>query len=221
MNLKNRILRKVELDADGIDIYISGELQSNEGEKELYRQSYYPDGDCCSRSFIVHVDEPIYGGEILSDDLVELAIEPYEEYYSCEAEENDEVDSCVSQYFYNLPTTKGNLTIEMRNYSNGWYGGTLKKGISAVISTHSKKGIEEINILKTLLNELKTNDLFKIENIINEIILLIKDNRASTAFKYFCNDIGINVDDFIDIFHRLTETKIQSYIEDFIKNSEE
>lgn len=75
-------------------------------------------GDCCSSSWFEHVDDiGAVGGEITewTND------EPYHEEYR-PANTNYEY---FEYQFMTLKTTKGRVHIEMRNSSNGYYGGYI------------------------------------------------------------------------------------------------
>lgn len=76
--------------------------------------------DCCSDSWIEHFDEITEPATVL--DFVEIEIDGYEG----EPTKKDHYEDIVSYYFYELKTDKGNYKIEMRNSSNGYYGGTLE-----------------------------------------------------------------------------------------------
>jgi len=71
------------------------------------------DGDCCSRSWFESFDSDAEGGTITS----------FDEYYGKEWDDPD-LD-CVKQYFGTVYTTKGRVTYELRNSSNGYYGGSV------------------------------------------------------------------------------------------------
>ena len=81
----------------------------------------WAEADCCSMSWIEHFDfEDIIGGKLLGirmrrvgyDELLPTAFPDFQQ----EADE---------QVFYELITDKGAATIEMRNSSNGYYGGCM------------------------------------------------------------------------------------------------
>lgn len=71
-----------------------------------------PAGDCCSRSWIESVDEQGAIGGVVTDWDYGAC-----EYLDAYGEEK--------QYFPVLKTTKGRVHIELRNSSNGYYGGWL------------------------------------------------------------------------------------------------
>jgi hypothetical protein len=75
-----------------------------------------PEGDCCSQSWIEHVD----GLENLQEQTILEAWTAKQPHF----DPNDE-EECLKVYFYKLRTTAGYVDIDMRNSSNGYYGGFL------------------------------------------------------------------------------------------------
>lgn len=74
------------------------------------------DGDCCSESWIEHIEGV---GSIINSEILSV-----EEINGGEIEgTRQDVDSI---YFFKIKTTKGYAQIEMRNSSNGYYGGSLE-----------------------------------------------------------------------------------------------
>lgn len=71
-------------------------------------------GDCCSSSWIEHMDD------VPTDFTVTNVIEKDTD------REDDAEGDCLQKYFYEVVTDKGSFTIEMRNSSNGYYGGYLQ-----------------------------------------------------------------------------------------------
>lgn len=100
-----------------------------------------PMGDCCSTSWIEHFE----GVENLPGQTI---LEVWSDYGPRE-EDHPEHD-CLQVYFYKLRTTAGYVDIDMRNSSNGFYGGWLECSESAehiaryvskeVIDAYKKKG---------------------------------------------------------------------------------
>lgn len=82
------------------------------------------EGDCCSSSWIEHIELP-KPGEIIKS-LEKIDITKCEDDYIDEQGEHHE---CLEFYFYRLITDKGSYDIEMRNSSNGYYGGWLELNI--------------------------------------------------------------------------------------------
>jgi hypothetical protein len=79
------------------------------------------EGECCSHSWFEHVDDlGAFPGTILSiDDDGET---PHE------VDETDYED--LKTYFLTIKTDKGRFTVDMRNSSNGYYGGSFVWSIS-------------------------------------------------------------------------------------------
>lgn len=75
------------------------------------------DGDCCSSSWIEDIDLPtsLVGGVVRSVEDVDMPDL---------AEEEDERE-VVAYYGCRITTDRGSCTIDYRNESNGYYGGSL------------------------------------------------------------------------------------------------
>lgn len=93
---------------------------------------YDVEGDCCSRSWIEHIELPsvLSGAEVLTvseapvidateDDTQNPVTKPDDEYFRREHE-------CLQVYQTVFGTTKGEIAVEYRNSSNGYYGGSLE-----------------------------------------------------------------------------------------------
>lgn len=79
------------------------------------------EGDCCSQSWIEHYDEVSEPSTII--EFKEIPISPsFEEKPTTKGHYEEE----MKYYFYELVTNKGSYMIEMRNSSNGYYGGSLE-----------------------------------------------------------------------------------------------
>lgn len=74
------------------------------------------DGDCCSSSWIENIENPeaIIGSPILSVEDLDMPDLLHEEY--------DDVTQC---YGLKITSIKGTCTLDYRNESNGYYGGSL------------------------------------------------------------------------------------------------
>ena len=117
--MKGKILERVEWNEDEIKIFTKcGDTYSATAQ-----------GECCSESFICHIDEPVLGAEILDDTMREIDLPSQENI--CSLPRKDHENDVETQYFYKLRTTKGDLIVEMRNYSNGYYGGWLYGNLTA------------------------------------------------------------------------------------------
>ncbi len=78
------------------------------------------EGDCCSRSWIEHLELPgnLEGATLLSvDDSAPIAQDH---------DANDGQDpECIKVYNTSFKTDRGEIVLEYRNSSNGYYGGYL------------------------------------------------------------------------------------------------
>lgn len=74
---------------------------------------FHADGDCCSESWIEHMTEPKYPAKIL--DIVDADLG------ECDGTRQE----CDKMYSTTFKTDQGNLEVEYRNSSNGYYGGAL------------------------------------------------------------------------------------------------
>lgn len=98
-----------------------------------FERSYGVEGDCCSQSWIEHLEMPndIQGAVILSvEDSEGVAWDNHE----CEADVRDDDYNVVKEgcgheslavYNTRFRTSKGDIVLEYRNNSNGYYGGYL------------------------------------------------------------------------------------------------
>lgn len=77
---------------------------------------YYTVGDCCSRSWVEHIEGVDYliGAEVLSSEDMDMP----------EPKEIEEYE-VIKFYGVKLKTSKGIFQLEYRNSSNGYYGGYL------------------------------------------------------------------------------------------------
>jgi hypothetical protein len=78
-------------------------------------------GDCCSKTWFEHISgiKNIKGGQVIEEFNTNYFDEPYKQV------DNDEYD--IDKYYSTvIKTTKGNLELEFRNNSNGYYGGRIE-----------------------------------------------------------------------------------------------
>ena len=75
------------------------------------------DADCCSNTWIEHVELPALGFPSLVTDVVNLDMGKEDEW-------TDE-DEFIQYYGCKISTDKGDIVIDYRNSSNGYYGGDL------------------------------------------------------------------------------------------------
>lgn len=91
----------------------------------------HPIGDCCSSSWIEHISIPpdIEGAEVTG--VQEASIDDLDpsdpRYRMLEAEK--EYPDCIRVYWTAIQTTKGEIIMEYRNSSNGYYGGSISWGV--------------------------------------------------------------------------------------------
>jgi len=88
--------------------------------------SFGVEGDCCSSSWIEHFEVPkgLRGATVLSVNDVDM--EPHDGH-SCEDGASGKPcgHDCLSVYHTQFRTDKGDIVLEYRNDSNGYYGGYL------------------------------------------------------------------------------------------------
>lgn len=80
--------------------------------------------ECCSDSWIEHCESPSEPELFVSFENVDIPPLPLD-MEETKVRDGKYMD-CVRQYFYRLTTEKGSYLIEMRNNSNGYYGGHLE-----------------------------------------------------------------------------------------------
>lgn len=88
---------------------------------ELDNVKFFAFGDFCSQSWIEHFEIP--DNTFVFIDLKKIEIPPYFEEKPTKKDHSEEF---MEYYFYELTTNKGTYLIEMRNSSNGYYGGYLE-----------------------------------------------------------------------------------------------
>lgn len=110
-NIIGRFIDKVILDK-------SGDLVTFHFTDGFVRQ-FSVSGDCCSSSWIEHLEQPndVNGAELLS--VTDSA--PISQDHAT----NDPIHETIVVYNTVFRTTKGDITLEYRNASNGYYGGYL------------------------------------------------------------------------------------------------
>lgn len=79
-------------------------------------------GDCCSDSWIEHIELVIFPCKLIDIKEIDLP-DDYEKNVNPTTTEHEEYE--MKYYFYEIVTDKGAIAIEMRNSSNGYYGGSL------------------------------------------------------------------------------------------------
>jgi len=84
------------------------------GEEDIVVKT---DGDCCSHTWIEHVSLPAYGFPATVTGAENLQM-PDPESISTDGDE-------IAYYGFKIMTNKGDIIIDYRNASNGYYGGGL------------------------------------------------------------------------------------------------
>jgi hypothetical protein len=82
------------------------------------------EGDCCSHSWVEHIGNAEACHMARFEDWVNTDIEPTVDELS-EGERGEYSTGELKFYFFKILTDKGECVIEMRNSSNGYYGGML------------------------------------------------------------------------------------------------
>jgi hypothetical protein len=97
-------------------------LYCAEGDKFVY----VPVGDCCSTTWIEHLEVPRLppkkGALITAVEQIDMGSEDSKEH------------DCLAFYETRIKTTAGEVVVEYRNSSNGYYGGSLD------LRSHTKAG---------------------------------------------------------------------------------
>ncbi len=102
----------IELSDDKSTIYFF-----TENEKIIYATF----GDCCSESWIESTDKFDFPFTAINCNEKYVG----EEKVTKEESKSDDDDRYLKQYFYEIISDKGMFSIELRNESNGYYGGSL------------------------------------------------------------------------------------------------
>lgn len=94
-------------------------------------QSFRVTGDCCSHSWIEHLEIPKrIKGSVITKILEDNILEPWDKH-ECKKKENYEYENVCGHdvlrvYHTIFRTDKGDIVLEYRNDSNGYYGGDLE-----------------------------------------------------------------------------------------------
>jgi hypothetical protein len=89
-------------------------------------QAFVTEGDCCSRSWIEHLEMPndLAGATLLAvDDSAGVDVTE-------DKEKNADGHECLQVYGTTFRTDRGDIVLEYRNSSNGYYGGWLQEASS-------------------------------------------------------------------------------------------
>lgn len=102
-------------------IGLYGDKYTIQFELENGTLEYTAEGDCCSTSWFEH----IYGVDALIGKVVYSAYAINLDVLENQDRSEDLDDRKIKQYGYRLTTPKGFFEIDMRNESNGYYGGSI------------------------------------------------------------------------------------------------
>jgi hypothetical protein len=113
--MKGRKLAEVKLAPDKESIVFSFQ--------DGHTQAFEVYGDCCSRSWIEHLELPgdVDGATLLSVKDSDTITQDHEDH----DEDHEEGGGCVKVYNTVFHTDRGDIVLEFRNSSNGYYGGYL------------------------------------------------------------------------------------------------
>lgn len=91
---------------------------------------YAIEGDCCSSSWLEDIIgvENFDGAHVVTAEKKEFSDQDWNEAKGLHADTkpNEWEDDCLQIFGYTLGTDKGNIDIELRNESNGYYSGDLR-----------------------------------------------------------------------------------------------
>lgn len=105
-NMLNRKLAGVDLDQSRDRVVFKFQ--------DGFERAFTVDGDCCSQSWIEHLEMPndVVGATLLDVEDVGMG-------------EIDDPEYCLQVYNTRFKTDRGEIVLEYRNSSNGYYGGYL------------------------------------------------------------------------------------------------
>lgn len=118
--VKGCVLRSVTLEDDGQRVV----LTLTDGSRRVYET----EGDCCSTSWVEHLTVPpdIDGATVLHVSPTDYGVEASPEQYA-ECKTHREGLDVLKVYQTVIATDRGDVVIEYRNDSNGYYGGSLRE----------------------------------------------------------------------------------------------
>ena len=135
------------------------------------------EADCCSNTWIEHVEYPALGypAKVLNVEDLDLP--------------GSSDDGELKVYGIKISTDKGDLIIDFRNESNGYYGGGLKWSVQTpkepIMSTTEQESINHIRQTSETLNtskEITGEDIRKIANATNAQPLLFDSKGNETPY---------------------------------------
>ena len=108
--LDDKIIKKIKISKDKEHI-----LFVFDDEKTLQAYAY---AECCSSTWIEHIEHATeYPAKVLKVEVLEM---PESHFYN-----DNELNDYIQYYGLCIKTDKGDIVIEYRNSSNGYYGGEL------------------------------------------------------------------------------------------------
>ncbi len=84
-------------------------------------------GDCCSETWIEHLSLPARGFPALvlaAQDIIMPDLGDHTGDHDCE--DCNGIYRCIEYYGFEIKTNRGDVVIDYRNSSNGYYGGNLR-----------------------------------------------------------------------------------------------
>lgn len=108
--LLGKVLENVEVAQDGYSV-----LFKIKDEKDILAEAY---AECCSHTWVQDVELPALGFPALVTSVEDLDMPDPEDY-------NKKNFDSLSFYGLKINTDKGEIVIDYRNDSNGYYGGDL------------------------------------------------------------------------------------------------
>jgi hypothetical protein len=120
-NIRGRTIHAVYISDD--KVYLTLELDDGYAH-------FWVDGDCCSNTWIESVQLPALGMGGIIAEIIEHPT--FEDAASTE-------DDCVQVYQTILVTTMGEMMVEYRNASNGYYGGSIHPIEKIPVGTNMRK----------------------------------------------------------------------------------
>ncbi|SRR5712692_8139397 len=119
-NMLNKPLRSVHLSWDKARVFFTFEDNSS--------RAFGVEGDCCSCSWIEHLTLPEKLREAIITSVFESNGEPWDGHL-CVEDATERMNGCghdmLQVYHHTFRTTVGDIVLEYRNDSNGYYGGYL------------------------------------------------------------------------------------------------
>lgn len=91
-------------------------------------------GDCCSKSWFEHITFPTFPFVVKEAICVKWDFEPRREEV-----DDDEGRDDLKIYALKFKTSKGHIDLELRNQSNGFYGGSIAYSLDLPVDQYNHK----------------------------------------------------------------------------------